>query len=199
MKKNYVSVVFDRKKKVKVTGIGKVEIHIYLGRNQRKYISLRDCNVLEWRHFCSSQALKDEVAIYENIVANMIKNGEELTIEMFNTHTGIQFVQEKKDVKRKQQARTGFVDFLRECIEKEHLAPGTIRRKKVVLEAVIRYGKLQKFSDLTERNIRDFDEFLRSETERTAVTLNNYHKDMRKYIKLAFCVAPPMEQGVRCR
>ncbi len=102
MKKNYVSVVFDRKKKVKVTGIGKVEIHVYLGRNQRKYISLRDCNELVWRHFSSSQALKDEVAIYENIMANMIKNGEELTIEMFNTHTGIQFKEEKSDVKRKQ-------------------------------------------------------------------------------------------------
>lgn len=186
MKKNYLSVVFDRKKKVKVTGIGKVEIHVYKGRNQRKYISLRDCNELEWRHFSSSQALKDEVAIYENIVANMIKNGEELTIEMFNTHTGIQFVEEKNEVKQKRLAKTGFIDFLRESIEKEHMAAGTIRRKKVVLEAVIRYGKIKKFSDLTELNIRNFDEFLRSETERTDVTLNNYHKEMRKYIKLAF-------------
>lgn len=42
MLKENVTVIFDRKKQVEKRGSGKVELRIYLGRTERKYISLGD-------------------------------------------------------------------------------------------------------------------------------------------------------------
>ncbi len=50
MKKELVSVVFDRKKRVEATGEGKVEICIYLSRTERKFITVTTCNAISWNY-----------------------------------------------------------------------------------------------------------------------------------------------------
>ena len=80
MKKNLVSVVFDRKKRVKTTGEGKVEIYIYFNRVERKFITIATCNPISWKRYSKSEELQEQVLIYQQIVDNMIKRGEEMTI-----------------------------------------------------------------------------------------------------------------------
>jgi len=75
---------------------------------------------------------------------------------------------------------------MNEEIDKEKLASGTKARKKVAINAVIRFGRLSSFSQLTPENVKAFDDFLQNECARTLVTINNYHKTVRMYTQLAF-------------
>lgn len=88
MRKESVSVVYDRKKTVAKTGIGKIEISIYLGTGGRKYVTIHSCNPFEWKEYQRSKELKEQVAIYRLVLENMIKKGEELTLENLNNHLG---------------------------------------------------------------------------------------------------------------
>lgn len=74
---------------------------------------------------------------------------------------------------------------MRECIRKEHFSKGTNARKKVTIEAMLRYGKISRFEDLTEKNVKGFDDFLRGECSRETTTLYNYHKIVKKYTHMA--------------
>ena len=187
MKKQLVSVIYDRKKRVSVTGQGKVEICIYLSRTERKYVTVKTVSPLLWRKYQKSEELKLEVPMYEDVVDKMAKNCEEMTLSNLNSHLGI--VQNYKDKNERQQrisSTRGFIEFMEECIKKEKLAPGTLQRKRVTIEAIERFGKLKSFSDVTDINVKAFDDFLREECDRCQTTIHNYHKIVKMYTNLAF-------------
>ncbi|MBQ9286421.1 MAG: phage integrase SAM-like domain-containing protein [Bacteroidaceae bacterium] len=198
MKKELVSVVFDRKKRVETTGEGKVEICIYLSRTERKFITITTCNAISWKKYEKSTELRDKVMAYKHIVYNMQKNGEEMTIARLDQHLGVVTTNKERAEKQKKiSAPNGFINFMRETIAKEELAPATLQRKRVTIDAMIRYGKLSSFSDVTEKNIKGFDDFLRAECHRTLPTLHNYHKILKMYTRLAahmdYIVADPYD------
>lgn len=184
--KHSVSVVYDRKKRVEKTGEGNVEICIYLKRNVRKFVIWRSCNPLEWRQYKKSDELRKEIALYQQVLDKMVKNDEELSVANFNNHLGIENKPVNKIRDKNISSPQGFIEFMNKEIDKEKLALGTKRRKKVTIDALHRFGKLSSFSQLTPENVKAFDDFLQSECNRTLVTLNNYHKTLRKYTQLAF-------------
>ena len=189
MRKESVSVVYDRKKTVAKTGNGKVEICIYLGDGIRKYITIHSCNPFEWKEYQLSKELKEQVAIYRLVLENMIKKGEELTLDNLNNHLGCNTssTKEKREVQAKKSSKAGFIDFYKEQLGKEKLRENTMKRRFVVLEAMKRYGKLNSFSDLTPKNVKGFDDFLHEEDpSRTQPTIHDYHKVLKKYTRLAF-------------
>ena len=186
MKKDLVSVVFDRKKRVETTGEGKVEICIYFSRTERKFITINTCNAISWKKYEKSKELRDKVMAYKHIVFNMQKNGEEMTISRLDQHLGVETTKKERVATRKKIiAPNGFITFMRETIAKEDLAPATLQRKRVTIDAMIRYGKLSSFSDITVKNVKGFDDFLRSECHRSLPTLHNYHKILKMYTRLA--------------
>ena len=75
MEKNYVTVVYDRRKRGDVTGMGKVELHIYFNRRERKYICVNECNPIAWRKYQKSDELANEISLYEKIIQRMIQDG----------------------------------------------------------------------------------------------------------------------------
>ena len=184
--KHSVSVVYDRKKRVEKTGEGNVEICIYLKRNVRKFVIWRSCNPLEWRQYKKSDELRKEIALYQQVLDKMVKNDEELSVANFNNHLGIENKPVNKVRDKNISSPQGFIEFMNKEIDKEKLALGTKRRKKGTIDALIRFGKLSSFSQLTPENVKAFDDFLQSQCNRTLVTLNNYHKTLRKYTQLAF-------------
>ena len=66
-----MSVVFDRKKRVDVTGEGKVELCIYLSRTERKFVTVKTVTPLLWRKYQKSEELKLEMAMYEQVAEKM--------------------------------------------------------------------------------------------------------------------------------
>lgn len=189
MKKEIVTVVYDRKKEVVTKGFGKVEIRIYLGHKSFKYVSIHSCDPFQWKEYQHSEEMRTQLAIYRHLVEMNEKNGEELTIENINAHIGLNTAKkrEKREIQQKKASRTGFIDFMKEQIAKEDLKPNTMKRRSVVLEALKRYGKLKSFADLTHQNVKGFDEFLRKEDPtRTQPTIHDYHKVVHKFTRLAF-------------
>lgn len=187
MKKDFISVVYDRKKRVASTGVGNVELRIYLGREEIRYVVIKKCNLLEWRSFKKSVELKSEIATYRSVVERMIKDEVELTVANFNSYISPKKTSKENLEKQKKMASpTGFIDFMIECIEKEKLSKATYTRKYVTIDAMKRFGKLNRFSDIIAENIKDFDDFLRSECSRSLATIHNYHKNLKMYTRLAY-------------
>ena len=119
MEKNYVTVVYDRRKRVNVTGMGKVELHIYFNRRERKYICVNECNPIAWRKYQKSDELANEISLYEKIIQRMIEDGEELNVRNFNTHLGVSVSeQERKKSMKSYSSSQSFLDFMKDCISK---------------------------------------------------------------------------------
>jgi len=188
MTKKCVTVVYDRKKEVLTKGYGKVEIRIYLSREVRKYVCVHTCDPFEWKVYQHSEELHNEIIIYEHVLNTMIKNGEEMTLENLDGHLGLNMTRnkEERDIRARKASKTGFIDFLIEMIAKEPIKEATMKRRRVTLAAIERYGKLKSFSDATPKNIKDFDTFLREEDpSRTLPTIHAYHKVLKRYTKMA--------------
>lgn len=186
MKKDFVTVIYDRRKRVEVTGEGSVELCIYLKRGERKYVALRLCTPVAWRKYQRSVELMQEVNYYRETIERMIENHEEMTIDNLNRRMGCsQVIKDKEERKRKLTSAEGFLDFIHESMETEKICPATIQRKRITIDALKRYGHLSSFADLTPVNVKGFDDFLRAEAERTLPTLRNYHKIVKMYTRLA--------------
>ena len=69
MKKEIVTVVYDRRKEVAKCGHGVVEIRIYLGAGVRKYIPIQNCDPFEWKAYQTSDELNAQVTIYRCLIA----------------------------------------------------------------------------------------------------------------------------------
>ena len=180
MRTEFVSVVFDRKKHLSTKGEGKVELCIYLGRNERKFVTIKTCNPISWERYQKSNELRKQFSMYHQVVQKMYDSGEEMTVANLNYHLGIEPAKPKrKELDKKLTSKDGFITFMKEEIEKEKLASGTKARKKYAIEAVIRFGRLSSFSQLTPENVKDFDDFLQNESSRSLVAINNYHKTLR--------------------
>lgn len=95
-------------------------------------------------------------------------------------------VKKEKDTETNKDSNANFLDFMIECINKEKQAYGTLQKKSTVIDALRRFKRIKKMSDLTPENIRRFDEWLHSTGERTNVTVYSYHKWLRKYARRAY-------------
>jgi integrase len=187
MKTTFVSVIYDRKKRVNATGEGKVEFYIHFSRYEKKYVTIKTCNPIEWRKYQKSDELRLELATYHQVAQKMYDSGEEMTVANLNNHLGIAPSNPKrKEMEKRLSSKDGFITFMYDEIKKEKIAEGTKARKRVAIEAVLRFGRLSSFSQLTPENVKDFDDFLQHESSRTLVTINNYHKTLRMYTQMAY-------------
>ena len=191
MKRKVVSVVYDRRKEVETKGAGNVEIIIRLTRLSVKKIIVNYVTPSEWEEYKDSAELRLEVAKYEKIVSAMELLKEEMTVDNFNKHIGVatntaQARKEKEEKKIKDVKEGSFRDFMRDEIVKERCKESTRRQKLVTLDALARWGGIVTFADLTSKKLRAFDEWLREDGTRSDVAVYNYHKRMKKFVRLAF-------------
>lgn len=193
MAENHVTVVFDRKKKAEQTGLGKIELQIRLTRTCRKYITVDECTPLQWRTRKIHKDILAEQKRIEKIVAAMICLGEDMTMENLNKHLGIETKPRVPKVekpvkveKKKNPLKESFLDFMRDEIAKERTKDSTKRQKLVALDALVRYGKIKTFEDLTPAKLKAWDEWLREDGTRSDPAVHNYHKRTKPYVRLAY-------------
>lgn len=185
-KKDYAKVIFDRKKKIDKLGYGKVEILICLTRDVKKYVTIRNCNLLEWENYKHSTELQLKLQMYNDVAREMVGCCEELTVENLNDRLGIE---SDPKIKKEQAALlaspTSFLDFMREHIKKEKNAPKTLDRKNQVIRYLETFGRIKRFCDVHIRNIVKFNDWLNDGT-RELQSIYNYHKVLKKYVRLAY-------------
>jgi len=75
MAKEIISVVYDRRKTFEKFGYGYAEILIYLGRKQRKYITLAKCTPDEVPNIVSSPAAKEKMQKCRDVLFNAVCYG----------------------------------------------------------------------------------------------------------------------------
>ncbi len=151
MQKNYASVVFDRKNQLATKGLGSVEIYVYLGNGQKKYIGIKKCTESEWRYYQHSVQLANEIAMYNAVAEEMAASGEDMTIYNYVNRLGMDNATREKTERAKLIASsTGFLDFMMAQIEKEKIAPGTRMRKDVTHRALKEWGKMNRFAQVNE-------------------------------------------------
>ena len=78
-----------------------------------------------------------------------------------------------------------FIKYMEDAIKAENIRIGTRKHKICVIDAVRRFGKIKKLSDLTPANIMAFDKWLRDGT-RTEITIYGYHKNIKCYEATAY-------------
>ncbi len=201
MTQNYVSVVFDRKKKANTnkSGKGKIELYIRLNRECRKYLTIGECSPAEWKAGLFATEAIEKQATYELKMVEFVKSGVEQSLDNLNRFLSIgqeakksDVVSVKPDVPKRKRGRPknplkeSFLDFMRDEIIKEHSKDSTKRQKMVALDALERWGKIKTFEDLTPAKLRAWDEWLREDGTRSDPAVHNYHKRTKPYVRLAY-------------
>ncbi|MBR4390109.1 MAG: tyrosine-type recombinase/integrase [Prevotella sp.] len=188
-KKSAVKVVWDRRGLAAKRGHGYVEIAIYLGPGQRKYLSFGKATLLEWQKVQKSKELRLQVEKYEKLINAMETLGEEMTIENFESHLVLnEVVEQQKEAKgmfyNGFDLTESFIDYMRENIEEEHIEENTRIRKLYMVDTVEAFGLMNTFADITAANIIAYDKFLHK-GNRTDATVFSYHKRLKFYIHQA--------------
>jgi site-specific recombinase XerD len=182
MKRKAVTVVFDRLNQVDEKGVGKVEIVVRLSRTAKKNIQIATMTAKEWAKEKNKPYILAEIERYQKIVDAMETFGEEMTVVNFNAHIGITGKAYQKKVKEeedKEENTLSFLDFMRDNIATAKIRESTRSQKLVSLKALMEYGKIESFADVTVQNIREFDKWLRKDGIRSDVCINNYHKNLK--------------------
>ena len=191
----HVRVVFDRRKRVEATGKGNVEIIIQLSRLAVKKIIVDSMTPEECEVYKDAPYLKKEVANYEKIVNAMELLGEDMTVDNFNKHIGVDTPVRNTSKKKSKESVTeakderineSFLDFMHDAIVKEKSAATTKRQKFVALDALRRWGGIVTFADISTKKLREYDAWLREDGTRTDVAVNNYHKRTKMYVRQAY-------------
>lgn len=201
MTQSYVSVVFDRKKKANTnkSGKGKIELYIRLNRDCRKYLTIGECTPTEWKAGLFATESIEKQAMFELKMVQFVKSGVEQSLDNLNRFLSIGQEPKKTDVvsvkpevpKRKRgrpknPLKESFLDFMRDEIAKEHSKDSTKRQKLVAYDALVRWGKIKTFADLTPYKLKEWDEWLREDGTRSDPAVHNYHKRTKPYVRLAY-------------
>ncbi len=195
MAKQAVKLVFDRRKRVEATGKGNVEFIIQLSRLAVKKIIVDSMTPEEWESYKNAPFLKKEMENYQRIVNAMQLLGEEMTVENFNKHIGVDTPVRNTSKKKSKESVTeakderineSFLDFMHDAIVKEKSAATTKRQKFVALDALRRWGGIVTFADISTKKLREYDAWLREDGTRTDVAVNNYHKRTKMYVRQAY-------------
>jgi site-specific recombinase XerD len=112
-----------------------------------------------------------------------------MTVENFNAHLGIKgkaYPKKREDPKEDDALQESFLDYMRDNIAKTKMRESTRKQKMVTLNALIEFGKIQTFADLTPRNLLSFNSWLHEDGTRSDVSVHNYHKNFHIQTRKAF-------------
>ena len=186
MKKEIVKIVFDRRKQLKRTGTGDVEIYMGISTKCKKYIKLESITEKQFNKNHDSGYYNVYLEKYLAIANAMTALGEELTLENLNQRLGIQSKPKKLEDQNNVDviASASFTDWMYEEISHSKTRESTKEHEYTTWKTLVEWGKMTRFEQLTPQNVYKFDRYL-EEGNRGQTTRYNYHKHIIKYINIA--------------
>ena len=184
--KKYVKIVFDRKNKAGKTGTGKIEICVYLNREERRWETVGTSTPDQWEVAAQNRNILAKVKHYEEVIRAMQMLNEEMSADNFNRHVLVSETSTKPEeshLYNGNDLRQSFVEFCRETLAKEDLRKNSIKGFNVVFDAVEESGILNTLADLTPANVIAFDAWLHRQNNKTDYTIYGYHKKIHKYTR----------------
>lgn len=193
MKKPTIVFVYDRHGRADKTHKGTIELRITLNRKQKFMSTGISVYPYQWKggnpyvsgYPTSGEDNRSLAAIMQKaskIVSGMMESGG-VDIDAIPT------------LMKRQKENMTFLQYLLRRIEQRQVVDYTRRSYVTFFNKLAEYGKIKFFSDITERNIRDFDEWLhayrwqegdangRSRTKQyTQATIYSFHKNLKNFI-----------------
>lgn len=187
MKKVTYKAIYNRKNKLNSEGKGLIQIECYLNR-KRKYISTgikiekvywnNKLNIVRNNHpenIELNRLIKQQIRAIEDFEFNQIEKNGDFSL---NEITGFNY----KD----NSGRGSFIEFIKEnIVSNTAINKSTKSHHKVVLKKLEEFKSDILFDDISYSLIKDFDDFLRSQTLLHVNSIANHHKTIKAYINLA--------------
>jgi site-specific recombinase XerD len=182
-------IVYDRRKVSALDKLGAVEIEVYIDRYHRKFISTGvKCYPHEWANGMV-QYNPNAKAYNEKIIGKLREVQKKFAQAkyMMGGRISPAMLLESLNTRSERGDKSGsFIDFMLRTLQaRTDIQEQTKNRHRVVIDALLRFGGIRKFADLTPQRVMAFDEFLRTEKGRMQTTLKNYHKVVAGYTKKA--------------
>jgi len=189
MKKDLVTVIFDRKNEAKRKGKGVVEVKVYFTRNECKLIRLDTIAPEMFSSYQNSKQVLELKERCENIIEAMRGLGLPLNKETFSDYYDSPEVKLKKqEIAKSKEAKkaSNFLDFFFDELAAEKIAHRTRQARAVVYNSLLDFGKINLFDDLTPASILEYHKWLQKEGVRSTTTLKSYHKRLHRYVMKAY-------------
>jgi hypothetical protein len=181
MKHPTIRLLFDKKKSATKEKKGLIQIEIMYNRT-RKYISTgikvyagqwKDTKMVNARHDA------DEL---NTILNNQLSTVRKYIISLQEKEEPFSFEKLESFLTSKDEKKESFLDFMQDRIQVRTIRESTRKQHFVVYNKLIAFGKITTFSDLTTPLIKEFDDFIRGESDKCQNTINGIHKRLKPYI-----------------
>jgi len=182
MKYPSIRLVFDRKKTATDEKPAIVQVEVKLN-NKKKYIST---GVKLYPDQWKKNQVVNRVDAYElmNQINRSIKSIRSWIDK--EQEAGEEFSFSKLDsfIEYSNNSSGSFIDFIEKRIEIRTIKQSTKRQHRVLVSTLNDFGKIQSFADVTVKNIKLFDDYLKCNGN-SQPTVHGYHKRLKVYIKEA--------------
>lgn len=193
MKIPTIQFVFDRKKTAAKTRKGIIEMRITYLR-KRKYMTTGiKCFPSQWSQENESVVNSTDAVQCNRVLLEMKKKAMKVVADMVDT--GMIDLCAIPNLVRRPSATISFIRYISERGEKRNVSKDTKKHYKAFIGILTKYGKIVSFSDISEKSIRDFDEWLHTyswkkrnrygrwtEHMYTQSTIGGIHKRMKIFI-----------------
>ena len=163
MKIPAVQFVFDRKKTATKTRKGIIEMRITYLR-KRKYMTTGiKCFPSQWSQDKESVVNSTDAVQCNRVLLEMKKKAMKVIADMVDE--GIVDLYAIPNLIRKPSSvGMSFIRYVQERSAKRNVSDDTRKHYKSFLSILLNFGKIVSFSDISEKSIRDFDEWLHTYT-----------------------------------
>lgn len=183
MKYPTLKVVFDRKKLATKDKTGLIQIEVMFS-GKRKWIGTGiKVYAGQWKDKCMVCMRADAMALNDQI-NTAINNIREWINSLYKN--GEVFSFEKLEKMLTQLNNTdSFISFVENRILDRKIETNTKRSHLTMLVALKEFGLIQSFLDLTTKNIKLWDDFVKKKVNAQS-TIHGYHKRLKVYVKEAY-------------
>lgn len=180
-----IKLVFDRRKTASATTKGSVEIEVTWKRERVRLST--GVSVLKQQWKGSEVVNHPEAAELNAKIRSLLRTMQDKLNHMAESNSEINLSVLKATRKAKViGGRTDFLDWLEDRIAKRPIKESTRKHHMTVLKSLREFGKIKTFTDVTSRNIKLWDDYIRSlDKVNCQASVHGYHKRLRPYIQEA--------------
>lgn len=180
-----IKLIFDRRKTASATTKGSVEIEVTWKKERVRLSTGVSVLKQQWK---GGEVVNhpDEDELNAKI-RSLMKTMQEKLNHMAESNGEINLSVLKATRKAKViGGRTDFLDWLEDRIAKRPIKESTRKHHMTVLKSLREFGKIKTFTDVTSRNIKLWDDYIRSlDKVNCQASVHGYHKRLRPYIQEA--------------
>ena len=163
MKIPTIQFVFDRKKTATKTRKGIIEMRVTYMR-KRKYMTTGiKCFPSQWSRDKESVVNSTDAVQCNQMLLEMKKKAMKVIAGMVDEGT-VDLCAIPELIRKPSSVGISFIRYVRERSAKRNVSEDTRKHYRSFLSILTNFGKIVSFSDISEKSIRDFDEWLHSYT-----------------------------------